>query len=121
MRFHPKSRASSDQRPGPNMASAAAMVAAMRGANDVLRREDLGELNRGDGHSSQGRPQPGDKKKPRSREGQEGQGRIQRRVGPQQPAGTHKEDGADDQAHEEQPDARPTAGECGIKAPQFVP
>ena len=32
MRFHPKSRASSDQRPGPNMASAPAMVAAMRGA-----------------------------------------------------------------------------------------
>jgi hypothetical protein len=32
MRFHPKSRASSDQRPGPTNASAPAMVAAMRGA-----------------------------------------------------------------------------------------
>ena len=121
MRFHPKSRASSDQRPGPNIASAPAMVAAMRGAKTSVRREDLGELNRGYGHSSQGRPQPGDKEKPRSREGHEGQGRIQRRAGPQQPAGTHEEDGPNDQAHEEQPDTRPTARECGIKAPQFVP
>ena len=43
MRFHPKSLASSDQRPGPNMASAAAIVAVNRCANgspsDVTIRE----------------------------------------------------------------------------------
>jgi hypothetical protein len=43
MRFHPKSLASSDHRPGPNMASAAAIVAVNRCANgspsDVTIRE----------------------------------------------------------------------------------
>ena len=118
MRFHPKSRASSDQRPGPNMASAAAMVAAKRGAKTSPDVGIWGELNPGDGHSSQGCPQPGDKEKPRSSKREEGQGRIQRWVGPQQRAGTDEEDGPHDQAHEEQPDTRPTARECGIKAPR---
>ena len=36
-------------------------------------------------------------------------------------AGTDKEDGADDQPHQQQTDAWPTAGECGIKASQHVP
>ncbi len=43
MRFHPNSLASSDQRPGPNMASAAAIVAVNRPVNgspsDVTIRE----------------------------------------------------------------------------------
>ena len=61
MRFHPKSRASSDQRPGPNIASAPADGRCHEGREDVLRREDVGKLNRGYGQSSQRRPQPGDK------------------------------------------------------------
>ncbi len=121
MRFHPKSRASSDQRPGPNIASAPAMVAAMRGAKTSSDVRIWESSIAATAIPARGVQSPSEKQKPRSREGREGQGCIQRRAGPQQPAGTYEKDGPNDQAHEEQPDTRPTARECGIKAPQFVP
>ena len=44
MRFHPKSRASTDNRPGPSIVSAAAMVAASRrptGGSSVVRISEI--------------------------------------------------------------------------------
>ena len=122
MRFHPKSLASSDQRPGPNMASAAAIVAVNRLANGSPLDVAILQISiTATADSSQRGPQPRDQKQSRSREGREGERRKEWRSAPQLPGGTHEEDGADHQAHEQQPDAGPAAGKCGIEPSQHAP
>ena len=78
MRFHPNSLASSDQRPGPNMASAAAIVAVNRLENESPLNVVIADLDDRNRHTSQRGPQPRDQKQSRSREGREGErrGRI---------------------------------------------
>ena len=58
MRFHPKSRASTDQRPGPNIASAAANGCLPTGRPMDVRPtlRIVGDLDHGDDRSRHGRP-----------------------------------------------------------------
>ena len=121
MRFQPKSLASIDQRPGPNIASAAAMVPANRptnGCSPKLRSSDISI--RATTAPATGVHRPAARRSPDIASDAEVSAKCTRRVTPQLRAGTDKEDRADDQAHDQQTDAGPPAGERGIEAAQNV-
>ena len=122
MRFHPNSLASSDQRPGPNMASAAAIVAVNRLENEsplnvaILPISITATTIPANGvHSPATRSSPGPAKDAKVSVA------CEWRTAPQLPDRMHEEDGADHQAHKQQPDAGPAAGKCGIEPSQHAP
>ena len=83
--------------------------------------QHLQDLDRGNGRPGQGRPEPRDEKKPRTRQGCGGERGLQRRRAPDLRAGADKDDRADDQAQEQQPCTRPTARETWNRGAAFVP
>ena len=122
MRFHPKSRASTDQRPGPNIVSAPAIVAARRrptGGSPVVRISRIATT--ATTAPATGVHSPAMRRSAASREQRVGDDDVQRKVAPEPRASVPEYDRADDQSHQQQADAWPSAGECGIEASQHVP
>ena len=118
MRFHPKSRASTDQRPGPNIARAPPMVPASRHTRVSIRDQQLRDLDHGDDHAGRRVQSPREEGLIPLRTWQESPVTA---AAPQCRPGVDNEHRARDDAHEQQTNARPTVGECGIQASQHAP
>jgi hypothetical protein len=83
-----------------------------------VQSQGLDDLGRSRDASGDGRPQSDDEKKGRRRKRRRCECQAERRVKPKIAARTHEKNGADDDAHGQQSDAWPTAGECGIEPSQ---
>ena len=119
MRFHPKSRASTDQRPGPSIASAAAMVAANRAANGSAAVRVCEISITATTAPATGVHSPVTRRNPDI--ASDAEVTVICNDGSLHSGGPYpKQDRADDQAHNQQAEAGPTAGERGVEASQHV-
>ena len=116
MRFHPKRRASTDHKPGPNIARAAPTV-----PNNSQTHLSPGSVSifqisiKAIAVPTIGVHKPTIKQDSRSHQEHGGNCHIHRWwIAPQPQARAHNQRGADNQAHEKQTCAGPTASECGI-------
>ena len=102
MRFHPKSRASIDNRPGPSIVSAPAIVAARRrptGGSPVVRISEIATT--ATTAPATGVHNPAMRRSAASASERVGDDHVQRRIAPQPRASVPENDGADDQSHQQ--------------------
>ena len=116
MRFHPNRRASMDHKPGPNIARAAAAVPNSSHTHLSPGSVSIFQISINAMEvPTIGVHKPAISSIPAPIKSTSGNCHIHRRwIAPQPQARAHNQHGANDQAHEKQTCARPTASKCGI-------
>ncbi len=87
----------------------------------LVNSQDLGDLDQGDDSSSHGRPEAHDEEKPSYSQRHGAECDAQRWLVPEREPRACQEDRAHDAAHQQQTNAGPAAGKCGIKSSQHAP